>query len=213
MVNFKKKSASLSTAYFPSVQYFTKILKYDTLYIEAHENYQSQSYRNRTIISGPNGKQSLSLPVQKISGKKIPIKDVKIDYSTPWQKEHLRSIDMAYKSSPFYEYYIDAFIPFFEKEFQFLFDYNMQILITLLSEIEINTKILFTESFEIKNSIDDFRFNIHPKKSKQKIDPDFIPQQYSQVFEQKFNFIENLSIIDLLFNKGQEAELVLENSL
>ncbi|MEA2043386.1 MAG: WbqC family protein [Bacteroidota bacterium] len=207
-----KKAFSLSTAYFPPIQYFTKIFASDIIYMEAHENYNSQSYRNRTVIIGPNGKQTLSIPVKKISGKRMPIRDVRIDYTENWQKDHLRSIEMAYKSSPFYEFYIDALLKFFTEKYTFLFEYNLQILNGLISEIGLSSEIIFTKKFNPNPETGDFRFSIHPKQSKQKPDTDFEPRPYIQVFESRFRFMPNLSILDLLFNQGPNTELMLGES-
>lgn len=194
------KTAIFSTAYFPSVQYFTEIVKGKNIVIEKHENYVKQSYRNRCKILSTNGIQTLSIPVKKISGQKIPIADTQIDYTESWQQVHFKSIATAYQKSPFYEFYIDAFEKFFTKKYKFLFDFNTEILETLLSELEIEKKISFTEKYEVEiPNYNDFRNSINPKN---KFDKDFLGKKYIQVFSNKFNFAENLSILDLLFNEG-----------
>lgn len=196
----------VSTAYFPPVRYFSALLKCKTVFIEKHENYIKQSYRNRFEIMSPNGKQTLSIPVIKKSGEKQLITDVKIDYKNDWQSLHLKSLQTAYLSSPFYEFYIDAFMTFFKNKYTFLFDFNLEIIHTLFSELQIKKNIKFTENYVIEYKSDDYRNAIHPKKNLQEYFPKFQVKKYTQVFSDKFEFIPNLSILDLLFNEGPDAE-------
>ncbi len=203
----QKKEAYLTTSYLPTIQYISKFILCEKIYLEAHENYQAQSYRNRAVISSPNGIQTLSIPVKN---KATNIKDVRIDYISDWQKIHWRSIENSYKSSPFFEFYADAFLPFFNKRYDFLWDLNLNLLHTILDEIEIPKAINLTESFKKNTPYWDYRFSIHPKKKHQKQDPDFNPKPYIQVFSDRFDFIPNLSIIDLIFNKGPETYLHLQ---
>ncbi len=192
-----------STAYFPPIEYYSKLIKLDFLYIEAYENYIKQTYRNRCIILSANGKQSLTIPVIKEKKNKTHTKDIKIDYSTNWQKIHFKSIESAYRSSPFYEFFIPEIKPFFENEYKFLFDFNNKIIETINDFIEIETKIRLTTNFIPinKNTKKDFRFSINPKQKNN----NFINSPYTQVFSEKFDFQTNLSILDLIFNKGSET--------
>lgn len=209
-----KNSALLSAAYFPPVQYVSKFLLYEKLSVEACEYYQSQSYRNRCVISGPNGLQKLSIPVKKDGRKKVPVRDVQIDYKTPWQKDHWRSIENAYKSSPFFEFYKDAFLPFYQKKrFRFLFDFNLETLNTVLEEIEIPVRAGLTDAFRGDTKADDYRFSIHPKPARQKPDSTFSAKPYTQVFSDRFDFLPNLSILDLLFNQGPNTEFFLKTCI
>ncbi|NOZ34062.1 MAG: WbqC family protein [Chlorobi bacterium] len=190
-----------SAAYFPPIGYFSELINSETVIIEKYENYIKQTYRNRCEILSPGGKQTLSIPIVKKSGQKQFIKDVKIDYKNNWQSLHLKSLKTAYLSSPFFEFYIDAFLPFFEKKYTFLLDYNIEILHKLLSESEIDKKLTFTEEYKKEYSFPDFRNLIHPKKNS----PKFIFKKYTQVFFDRFDFVPNLSILDLLFNEGPSA--------
>lgn len=195
------KTAILSTAYFPPIQYISKLIRHRNVIIEKHENYSKQSYRNRCIIYSANGVQTLSIPVKKKTGKVI-ITDIEIDYTENWQTIHLRSIDSAYRSSPFYEFYIDAFLAFFKKKYKFLIDLNIEITHKILNEIEEKSDISFSNKYIDSEEENDFRETIHPKKNKQTKDTDFVLKPYTQVFSDKFGFKENLSILDLLFNEG-----------
>ena len=206
-----------STAYFPPIQYFTKIIGQKEIYIENYENYSKQSYRNRCEILSANGKLSITIPVIKKKTKTLT-KDILIDYTTNWQKNHLKTIESAYRSSPFYDFFIDEIIIFLEKKFKFLLDYNSQIINTINDFIGISPKIINTKSFIPINQskFKDYRFCIHPKKNKLhknscqtplKVSDSFlnIEKPYLQVFSEKFDFVPNLSILDLIMNLGQES--------
>ncbi|MBI5219442.1 MAG: WbqC family protein [Bacteroidia bacterium] len=208
-------TALLSTAYLPPVQYFTKFLCCENILIEQCENYCKQSYRNRCMIYSCNGQLSLSIPVERTEHPKRPVRDIKIAYHSGWQKIHLRAIISAYNNSPFFKYCMDDFFPYYEKKFKFLFDYNMELLNILLRHLKIPQKIRFTEQFEANpgDTIFDFRNTIHPKIDYLSHDPFFNPQKYYQVFDTKFGFIPNLSIIDLFFNTGPDAKKILEASI
>ena len=206
-------SVYLSTAYFPPIQYYCKLLEYDTVIIEAQEHYQKQSYRNRCRISGPNGIQSLSIPVERGRSREIPIRDIKIDYSMPWQVNHLRSIKTAYRSAPYFEHYIEDLSPIFNTQDKFLFDFNLKILEKINGILEINPKLIISETFEKHPEIDNFRDSIHPKKRMQKSDTHFKPVNYMQVFLEKHGFQKNLSILDLLMNEGPMSISTIKDSI
>lgn len=202
----------VSTAYAAPVQYYTKLVSGTTVLIEACENYTKQTYRNRCDILGANGKLTLSIPVKKGRIRKIPIRDLKISYHQDWQRLHQRSMEAAYRSSPFFEFYFDDLIPFYQSKTTFLFDYNFQFLQTICNCLEISPVIEFSSDF-YKQYTNDFRDVIHPKKNTIALDASFQPQKYTQVFSQKRGFVPNLSILDLLFNEGPNAVNVLKNSI
>lgn len=207
------KNILLSTAYFPPVQYVSKFLQFEKIYIEQHENFTKQTYRNRCEILAANGPVSLVIPVVKGRGSKIKIRDLKISYDTDWQRNHWRTIFSAYNSSPFFEFYRDEISPFFEKKWKFLFDYNLAILESICELIEIDFNVELTHDFEkVDSNTLNFREAISPKKQKAKHDPDFHPNEYTQVFAEKFGFVPNLSILDLLFNEGPNSYNILERS-
>jgi len=202
----------LSTAYFPSIRYFSKLASYPEIYIEQHEHFIKQTYRNRTIILGANGPISLIVPVEKGRGPKIKIKDLRIAYDEEWQRNHWRTIFSAYNSSPFFEYYADELEPFFRTKHEFLFDFNQSILEVLLEILELKVILNQTVSFEqIPKNCMNFREKINPKAHQNTIDQQFEPQPYTQVFSEKFGFIPDLSILDLLFNEGPSAHTLLQS--
>ncbi len=209
-----KEAILLSSAYLPPVQYVAKFLQYRTILIEAEENFLKQSYRNRAVILAANGPESLVIPVAKGRDAKQRMKDLQISYDTQWQHIHWQAIVSAYHSSPFFETLEDDFSPFFYKKYKFLFDFNQQLLQTILDILEISPGMELTAGFEkIPATCANFREAIHPKQQKACPDPDFTPVPYSQVFEDKFDFIPNLSIIDLLFNCGSESYEILLKSI
>jgi hypothetical protein len=200
----------LSTAYFGPIRYFSKLVSFPEIYIEQHENFVKQTYRNRTIILGANGPIPLIVPVEKGREKKIKIKDLRIAYDEEWQRNHWRTIFSAYNSSPFFEYYADDIEPFFRKRYQFLFDFNQQITVSILEMLEISANLILTEDFEkVPENCLNFREQISPKTHLIEPDPNFTTQPYTQVFSEKFGFVPDLSILDLLFNEGPSAHSIL----
>ncbi len=194
----------LSIAYLAPVEYYLALANADKIVIEQHENYMKQSYRNRCCIATPNGIMDLCIPVEK-TGKEL-IRDIRISEHSNWQTNHWRSIETSYNSSPFFEYYKDDLQPFYEKKWNFLWDFNSEIQTKILDLLDFELIIDLSEKFEI--TIDtglDFRNKIHPKN-----ESDVFFKKYYQVFEQKYGFIKNLSIIDLLFNMGNESLLILQ---
>lgn len=137
----------VNTAYFPPVQYFTKIHDCTEIWIEQYESYGKQSYRNRCDIMTANGVMTLSVPVVKGSSIKILTKDVQVDYSTNWQKLHFKGIESAYKNSPYYDYYIDNFMHFFERKEKFLLDLNTKILKELMDNLQLQRPIKLTKDY------------------------------------------------------------------
>lgn len=205
----------LTTAYLPSIQYFSKLIGYQNVLVEANETYQKQSYRNRCAILSCNGPLHLSVPVIKTNGNNSLTKDIRIDYSTNWRKNHWKAIESAYRNSAYYEFVADLLQPFYNKKEAFLIDFNSKITLEILSFIGIEKVFNSTDEF-IKNypeGFDDFRYTIHPKTQFQQEDNDFFLEKYYQVFNDRFEFIPNLSVIDLLFNEGLNSLNIIGNSI
>jgi hypothetical protein len=198
-------SCLLSTAYWPPIQYLAACIQYSKINIEYWETYTKQSYRNRCQIYGPNGIQLLIVPVEKGSFHKVLIKDLKITYDTHWQKNHLKSMEAAYRSSPFYEYYFDDILPIYKKKHTYLLDLNHEILNLTFNWLKINVKVDKTILYEPTGNFMDFRNEIHPKIKATTIINQLQQPSYVQGFEQRHGFIPNLSIIDLVFNVGPES--------
>lgn len=204
-------SILLSTAYFAPIRYFSKLAAFPEIYLEQHEHFIKQTYRNRTVILGANGPIALIVPVVNGRGPKIKIRDLRIAYDEEWQRNHWRTIFSAYNSSPFFEYYADDIEPFFRKKFNFLFDFNLELTETMLEILEIETGLKLTADFEqIPENCLNYREQISPKTHRIEADPHFVPRPYTQVFSEKFGFVPDLSMLDLLFNEGPSAHSVLE---
>ena len=180
--------------------------------IDIHSHYLKQTYTNRCTIITANGIQDLTIPIIKPK-KKTPIKDIRISTHDNWQQLHWRTIQSAYNSTPFFEYFCDDYAPFYEKKYEFLLDFNIKIQQKTLELLNFS-KIEFTLSdsyIEPSNFITkDLREMINPKKFDVSLYNN-LNTPYYQIFNQKFGFIPNLSIIDLLFNMGNEARIYLKN--
>lgn len=182
----------------------------DAVIIENRENYQKQTYRNRFEIYGANGKLALTVPVIKVKGNHTPIDEVLVSYKEPWIKKYWRAIESAYNASPFFMHYQDELLRVLHEEYRTLFDLNLTLLKELINLIGFEKDIRFTEEYiQERNSSFDFRHRIHPKDPQIKFS--FAP--YQQVFSEKHGFIEDLSIIDLLFNEGPGTLDYLKNGI
>lgn len=194
------KTVLLSTAYLPNVHYLSQVINCDTIVIEKQENFVKQTYRNRCDIVTANGKLSLSIPLIKQADKEL-IFDKKISYAEDWQKQHWRTIVSAYKNSPYFEFFEDEFKPFYENQFEFLLDYNTQLLQTILHILRVKKQIEFTQTFELNPSqVFDFRSLSDIQKN------DTVIKPYYQVFADKLGFTPNVSCLDALFNVGLETK-------
>lgn len=207
-------TAYLSSAYLAPVEYYSKLFTYDKIFIEQHDHYTKQTYRNRCHIAGPGGIFQLSVPTVRPDTLKCPMKDIRISDHGNWRHIHWNAIESAYGNTPFFEYYKDDFYPFYQKKYQFLSDFNEELRQLICELIDITPTVAFTQNYKTDFLPDehDFRETIHPKKDFSKEDPEFIVHPYYQVFEAQQGFLPNLSIIDLLFNMGPESLLLLQKS-
>ncbi len=210
----------LPLSYLGPLQLYCRYYANQVILIELHDTYQKQSYRNRCDIYGANGRLCLSIPVKHLSGHRLKLKDVRIDYATDWRRLHWKGIVSAYNSSPYFQYYMDSFEPFYFKEFTFLIDLNQRLNEEVLKILGCKIMPEFTNDFipfqkSIKeegneSDIMDLRAIIHPKISLE-YDSGYSSFEYIQVFSQVHGFIPNLSILDLIFNMGPESGRVLSS--
>lgn len=191
--------------YLPCQWYFSELLHADRIILEVHENYQKQSYRNRCYILGANKVECLTVPVKDGNSHK-PVKEIEIDYSTPWVQVHLRSIASAYGKSAYFEHFFDLLKRIYDKKSRYLVDLNLELLTFCLKLIKMEGKIEFSTEFKVTNELaegtNDMRSLIHPKK--ESLSPSY---QYTQVFGTEF--VPNLSILDLLFCEGLQSGFLL----
>lgn len=193
----------LSSLYLAPVEYYASIFNSSKGIIEIHDSYHKQSYRNRCTIAGANGMLSLTIPIEKPTVK-TRMKDIRISDHGSWRHLHWNAIISAYNSTPFFQYYEDDFRPFYENKFEFLHDFNEQLRLLIFRLAGIETPIIYSSEyiFEPVNNEIDLRESFHPKRK-----PTYSLPEYYQVFKEKHGFIPNLSIIDLLFNLGNESRL------
>jgi hypothetical protein len=197
----------LHPTYFANVAHFVALLKADVLTFEVQDNYQKQTYRNRTNIYGAQGKLGLTVPVNYSQKNRQLYRDVKIAYDSNWQVVHWKSLESAYKMSPYFEFYQDDLKPLFDLKEQFLLDFNLQCFKAVCACLELDIDYKITTSYEkTLDNIDDYRPLIAAKK-----ETAFNFDRYIQVFTQKHGFISNLSILDLLFNEGPNTLNYLES--
>ena len=202
----------LPTTYLGPISYY-KYLVNSPVVIEQHAFYVKQTYTNRCEIATANGVENLTIPVEH-GASKLAIKDVKISEHSNWQTLHWRAIETAYNSTPFFEYYKEDLRPFFEQEYTSLLEFNLQTQNTILDLLGFDSKVTLSDNYQEKyNSGEiDLREALHPKKKLVPLGVHLEHQKYYQVFNNKFGFVPDLSIIDLLFNMGNEARLILKNN-
>ncbi len=200
----------LPTTYCGTIQYYSKLINAETI-VDHHENYGKQSLRNRCQILGANGVITLTVPVLKTSGSKQMTKDVRIDNSKSWQHEHWRSIVSAYNSSPYFMYFNEMFEPIYRAPYKYLIDLNEDLHTATYKTLGLDLELNLSNSYVEATDTDiDLRAAMSTKPRLKREDPDFEPPHYFQVFSEKQPFVENLSILDLIFCEGREAVSLLK---
>lgn len=175
----------LSTAYFPTISYIRHLQ--EGAAIEAHENFVKQSQRNRCEVLSDKGIQILTVPISWCHGQKMPIRDVRIDYTQPWQRITVRALQSYYASAPYFDHYFHRIRLLLERRDDFLFDLNTAITEQLLDMLNIDLELKFTEHYTPQTT---------------DLPPVDLPEYY-QVFSEKLPFAPDLSILDYLFCEGR----------
>jgi hypothetical protein len=192
--------------YFPNIAHAIAMAHAEEVTFEMDDNYQKQTYRNRTYIYGANGKLKLSIPIIHSQKDRQKYRDIKICNAENWQDIHWKSLETAYRTSPFFEFYEDEFQPLFSKKATYLLDFNLKCMDVVFDCLQLDLKSSKTESFQ-KNVVEksDFRYLANARK-----EPSYNFDAYMQVFNDKHGFIPNLSVLDLLFNEGTNVLIYLE---
>lgn len=192
------------------------------VYIEACENFQKQSYRNRCRFYAADGVQALSYPIVHEGGThKLPISEIRIDWSTPWLQQHERAIISAYRTSAYFEYYQDELFEIMESRPEKLFDFNMALIRFFIEKTGLAVDLRVSDEFSREGimtlpdasaiSCEDLREKIHPKRPNSILKEMKLEKPYFQVFARKHGFQSDLSIMDLLFNEGPDSILYLKS--
>lgn len=192
----------LHPTYFGSISQFAAMLKAEEVVFENEDNYQKQTYRNRMYIYGANGKLLLNIPIKHTGNKSNhqKYKEVRIENAFPWQDQHWKSLETVYRTSPFFEFYEDEFKPLYLQKFNFLMDFNYKCLELALECLQTELKFEKTSEFILEPvDITNGRKLVEAKKVHIELQP------YNQVFQEKYGFINDLSIVDLIFNEGPNA--------
>lgn len=190
----------LHPGYFPSISTFVALAKASHVVFETGDHFQKQTHRNRMYIYSPNGLQLLNVPIKHVKEGHQKMRDVRLETAFDWQKQHFKSLEAAYRTSPFFEYFEDDLRPIFEKKHEFLWDLNYQTLEIVSHCLGLDFPYEETEEYHKEvTDVLDFRYLIQGKKDPTLIEP------YVQVFGDKHGFLNNLSILDLLFNEGRRA--------
>ncbi len=188
---------TLTIAYFPPIEYFALLAKYSSVYLEACENYQKQSYRNRCRFYASDGVQDLSFPIRHRGGSiSIPIKEVEVDYTTPWVAKTERCIDTAYRSSAFFDYYRDPLFAILDSHPRTLWELDIRIMKFFIDKMGLATELRETSGYCGAD------YDIHPKRPNSILSELGLERPYYQVFAEKMGFRGGLSVMDLLFNEG-----------
>ena len=191
----------LPSSYFAPISYYSIIYIYPESIIERHEYFVKQTIRNRCSICCPNGILNLSIPRIRKNSSKTLIKDIQICYTEPWQKIHWKTIKTCYNSSPFFEYYMEKIHALYQKKEKYLIDFNHRSHRLVLDLLESDQAINYSQKYDLDTPLKDYR--------KYSFNNENIIK-YDQVFSQENGFINNLSIIDLIFNLGAESDSYLK---
>ena len=193
--------------YFPEISQLKLIIDSKKLIFEINDNFKKQTYRNRTYIYGANGLLLLSIPVIHSQKNRKKFKDVMISYDYDWLSQHWKSFQISYRSSPFFEYYEDKLADLYGRRKKYLYDFNLRSIDILFDMLQINLEYDFTKEYNEQYSDTlDYRNNY------KKLNSSFKIKEYTQVFESKHGYIENLSALDLIFNEGPNAINFLKTS-
>lgn len=199
--------ALLHPTYFPSISHFAVMAQADKVFFEMEDNFQKQTNRNRMYIYSPNGLQLLNIPVKQATKSNQKTRDILIESAFDWQKQHFKSLEAAYRNSPFFEFFEDDIRPIFNQKHKYLMDLNLETIEIISKCLGLQMQAVKTEEYFQNAPQMDFRSLANGKKDSYEF------ESYPQVFEEKFQYLNNLSILDLLFNESRHALTYLKNQV
>ncbi len=189
----------LTPTYFGSISEYVAFIQNDDVVFECDDNFQKQTNRNRMFIYSPNGMQMLNVPIVHKKQMHQKTRDMRIEYAEDWRKQHFKSLESAYRSSPYFEFYEDFFRDLFSRKYEFLTDLHFHSIDLALKCLQTNKTYCKTVEFFKNPEQIDGRNLANRKKDVNEF------ESYHQVFIEKYGFLNNLSILDLLFNEGRKA--------
>lgn len=195
----------IPSAAFAPLTWYSLMSPASKIIIEAHETYPKQTFRNRYYIAGPQGVQALTIPVIKTKGNHSSIREIKIDYSSAWVRQHIGALKAGYENSPYFLYFKDYIFSLFQRQLPWLFDFNTEAFSMINQWLQWKKEIIVSNDFYRESGVMTDLRNDSPKHP---LEADIRP--YSQVFDEKFGYIKNLCILDLIFNKGLESSSILK---
>ena len=207
-------SVCIEPQFLPPIETFARLLDFDRIWFDTKAWYRKTTYRNRCYLAGPNGRLLLSVPVIGGRSGHRPFDSVRISYEEDWQRDHRESFSACYRSSPYFEFYEDGFMPFFERRFDYLVDLNQALFEWIANALAHPWQIKRTEFYheDLPPGTADFREAIHPKPVRSRPDAFYSHPTYGQVFEAKTGFLPGLSIVDMLFNEGPGTAALLRKA-
>lgn len=186
--------------YAGNIAYYRALVQADEVCFEQHEFFPKQTYRNRIQVIGPNGLQKLVIPTIK-TGERRSMQDVEISYAENWQKDHWKSLEAAYRRSPYFEFYEAYLYPYFKhQKITSLWAFNLGLFETINDLIQLEIKYSITSSYqdEVEHDLRSAGFQSGGAT-----------ERYIQVFQDRHPFYPNLSILDALFNLGPQTKALL----
>lgn len=200
----------LPAFYFGTVEHYVLIFRSGKIMIDTGEHYERQSYRTRTGIIGPNGKQDLVVTIDRRSGEKMPMHSVGLSYAEPWNARHVQAIRSAYGQAPWFIHYIDEIEAVLLNKYERLVDLDLATMRLAMKWLGLQREVMVSPTYvdEPTSPLNDHRTDLHPKRGLPRSITTVGP--YPQVFEDRHGFTGRLSIIDLVMNTGPDAVRIIQ---
>jgi hypothetical protein len=203
------RTTILSASYFPPVPWFAAACRAKEITIDVHEHYLKQTWRNRCSIVTANGLMNLVVPVEKYRNH-TPVREIRVDYATNWQRVHEHAIRSAYGKSAYFEFYADKLLSIFEWQPESLVELTTATHEAVIELLKLDVRAALSSEYLTPAAGEpDWRKLIVPGGTDTRI-PE--TETYLQVFQERHGFIPGLSILDLLFCTGPDAKRILSGA-